>query len=105
MPTWNEITERILPTWAKNKTPHLNDDDGLMSPFPAAIERARKIVNELKNINHSTPDFAVSDGDGGIVFEFRCRALRIDMSIDIEHDGSAERLIFYADKLISREII
>ncbi len=98
---WEKLIDHPLFDWWQD--PAQLEDDGLTAPTQERIEDAVKIACKLRDAGWPPPRRIVSDGDGGIVFEYREGS--DSASLCISEDGSVEFIAFSNGSLLSRRQI
>jgi hypothetical protein len=94
---WQDIIDRKLIEWFMH--PEMFEDDGLVAPSRQIISEACKSIKKMSK-EIPAPISVVSNGDGGIVFEWRDG--HIFETIEIYADGLKEYCLFVNSRLRQR---
>lgn len=97
-PTWQRVIDDQLIEWGRN--PSLLEEDDLIPPTQAALDRARRIIAEMMSTGQPAPMRVVPDGDGGIGFERWCDS--VTASIEIAKNGTAEIVLLQDGRVVGR---
>lgn len=89
---WQQMIDRYLVEWGRDPNQLEDEDEGVVPPSKAIINRASQIAMNLRDAGWPGPLRVVPDGDGGISFERRTGAYF--ESLDILEDGSVELATF-----------
>jgi hypothetical protein len=95
---WATYIKEQLAAWALD-TSQLEDDD-IVPPNPATIDRASKAAIALRDQGAPAPTRIVPTGDGGVAFQYDGQSEFI--SIEIEPEGRVELLVFVNGRLTHR---
>ena len=98
---WENVIDCQLTKWAND--PCQLENDGIEAPSQEIISLACRVALMMRDEGMPPPLRVVPNGDGGITFE-REAGLLFE-TIEIEEDGSVERITFVDSKLASRERI
>ena len=96
---WQKLIDAKLIEWGRNPAP-LEEDD-LIPPSPAIVDRAAQVAMRCRDEGVSPPDSVVPNGDGGIVFEISTGNLV--ETLEIHSDGSREYITYEDCRVVRRE--
>jgi|GEM_PF-1577474 len=99
---WNTLIDSKLIEWGRD--PSLLEDDELIPPSRAAIQRAVDLAIRLRDEEKlPAPKRVVPDGDGGVVFE-RWEG-EISESFEISESGGIEYVLCRNGSVAERRIV
>ena len=96
---WQKIIDHELIEWGRN--PSLLEDEDILPPSGAIIDRAAKLAMCLRDIGWPPPNRVIPNGDGGVVFERWAGSLFA--KIDVCPDGSVVFTLFKNARLVGTE--
>ena len=98
---WQDVIDKNLVEWGRN--PGALDDEGVVPPSRAVINRACLVAIEARDQGEPPPNRVVPNGDGGIVFERWHDS--VSQTIEIYNDGTIELAVYKDSCLLTRRHI
>jgi hypothetical protein len=100
---WQRLIDEKLIEWGRH--PEQFEDDGYAAPTADNLVRATELVAYCRDKGVLPPLRMASDGEGGIIFDWKNNSLPYHAIAQIHADGSMEMLVFHDCKLIERKRI
>jgi hypothetical protein len=100
---WQRLIDEKLIEWGRH--PEQFEDDGYKAPTADNLVRATGLVVYCRDKGVIPPLRMASDGEGGILFDWKNSSLPYHAVAQIHADGSMEMLVFHDCNLVARERI
>ena len=101
---WQRLIDEKLIEWGRHPE-QFEDEDGYKAPTADNLVRATELVAYCRDKGVAPPLRMASDGEGGIIFDWKNNRLPYHAVAQIHADGSMEMLVFHDCKLIERKRI
>ena len=98
---WNELIESTLTRWSNH--PELLDNEESIPPSCDLLRIAAYFAGKLRDLGEEAPVRIVTNGEGGVVFEFENEHERSFRSWEIRADNSLHYCEFEDYRIVLRE--